>query len=111
MDQSCHFWPKMAPFRRCSSYLNSPQFLQGRPRQHFLQTISVLSLGAGSSFHRQEHQSCLREPNEHRLEVSSVENLPPAPQSLSKILLYREMPGHLDQQISCAYGRIEKRAW
>ena len=40
MDQSCHFWPKMAPFRRCSSYLNSPQFLQGRPGGGALREVS-----------------------------------------------------------------------
>ena len=42
MDQSCHFLPKMAPFRRCSSYLNSPQFLQGRPFAQDMHFISEL---------------------------------------------------------------------
>ncbi len=42
MDQSCHFLPKMAPFRRCSSYLNSPQFLQGRPFAQDMHFISDL---------------------------------------------------------------------
>ena len=32
MDQSCQFWPKMAPIRLCSSFLNSPQLLRGWPK-------------------------------------------------------------------------------